>query len=258
MADFAQTLPIHAPMAQSLHALVDYFNVASLPTHRRPTFADHDGALHEVVSTLVDHARSLNPRPETLRVRLYGGWHDERTEGPTQAREVLGAIARRHYPAGRHPCRVFVGMADSLMALRHHDLRHTLRLWNGLPPLRIRRPDSCTQPGECPLDDFRHWQKNRCPRHSDCPVATRDAIATERQKLVDTAIVADTIHLARYDRSSWVAVVSNDDDILPGLLSGAAEHERLMLVTVARTQPSAYAELLSRMAVAYAALKTHP
>ena len=129
------------------------------------------------------------------------------------------------------------------MALRHHDLRHTLRLWNGLPPLRIHRPDSCTEPGECPLDDFRHWQKNRCPRHFGCPVATRDAIATERQKLVDTAIVADTIHLARYDRSNWVAVVSNDDDILPGLLSGAAEHERLILVTVARTQPSAYAAL---------------
>ncbi len=244
-------------MAQSLHALVDYFNVASLPTHRRPTFADHAGALDRVVSTLLDHARSLTPRPLALRLRLYGGWHDEQTDGPTHSRQALGAVARRRYPAGRHPCRVFVGMADSLMALRHHDLKHTLRLWNGLPPLRVQRPDSCAHPANCPLEDLRQWQKNRCPRRTDCPVETRDALVTERQKLVDTAIVADTIYLARYHTLDWVAVVSNDDDILPGLLSGAAEHDRLMLLTVARTQPSAYAGLLSRMSVAYAALETH-
>ena len=64
------------------------------------------------------------------------------------------------------------------------------------------------------------------------------------------------MHLARYHESDWVAVVSNDDDILPGLLAGAAEHERLWLVTVARTRPSAYAELLSRVSVSYAALET--
>ena len=122
------------------------------------------------------------------------------------------------------------------------------------PPLRIRRPDSCAHSTNCPLDDLRQWQKKRCPRHNDCPVKTRDAIGAERQKLVDTAIVADTMYLARYHGRDWVAVVSNDDDILPGLLSGAADHERLMLATVARTQPSAYAGLLTRMSVAYAAL----
>ena len=243
-------------MAPSLYALVDYFNVASLPSHRRPTFKEHAGELERIVSMLLAHAEDLAPRPEALRLRLYGGWHDERTDEATESREELGAIARRHYPAGGRPCRVFVGMADSLMALPDHDLRHTLRLWNGLPALRIKRPDPCAQPKNCPLDEFRHWQKNRCPRRPDCTVKAREAIAAERQKLVDTAIVADTMHFARYHSPDWVAVVSNDDDILPGLLAGAAEHQRLMLVTVARSQPSAYEGLLSRLSVAYAPLST--
>ena len=240
-------------MPVTAHALVDYFNVAQLPRHRPASFRDHSDALEQLVAHLLHAVRVLQPRPASLEIRLYGGWHDEATDDLTEARQALGAIARRYYPAGP-PIRVFVRLADSLMTLSYHDLSHTLRLWTGFPPFRIRRPTECGRPQDCPLDDLRHWQRNRCPRHTECPVRTRDAILSERQKLVDTAIVADTIHFARYYTSDWVAVVSNDDDIVPGLLAGATDHDQLVLLTIDRTNPSPYAQLLSLVSVHYSAL----
>ncbi len=245
-------------MPRTAHALVDYFNVAALPRGRRPKFRDHSEALDGIISLLLNEIRRLQPPPESLRIRLYGGWHDERTNDHTEARQALGAIARRYYPTGGPPSRVFVHMADSLMALPDHDLSHTLRLWSGLPALRVERPSNCRHPDDCPLDDLRHWQRNRCPMRPDCGVTSREAIVAERQKLVDTAIVADTIHFARHHAADWVAVVSNDDDILPGLMAGAADHSRLLLVTIDRTYPSSYADLLSQMSVEYLALGGPP
>ncbi|MCE2559044.1 MAG: hypothetical protein J4F98_10640 [Acidobacteria bacterium] len=241
-------------MPRTAYALVDYFNVAALPRNRPPTFKDHSEAVDGVVSLLLRQCRVLQPRPESLRIRLYGGWHDERTHDYSEARQALGAIARRYYPTGGRPSRVFLHLADALMSLPGHDLSHTLRLWSGLPPLRVERPDNCGYPSKCPLDHLRHWQRNRCPMRPGCTVRSRAAIGTERQKLVDTAIVADTIHFARHYESDWIAVVSNDDDILPGLISGAADHGRLLLITIDRTNPSSYADLLSQVSVDYFAL----
>ena len=241
-------------MPPTAYALVDYFNVAALPRHRPATFKDHSEALDGLVSILLEQCRLLQPQPESLRIRLYGGWHDERTDDHTEARQALGAIARRYYPTGGRPTRVFLQLADALLALPGHDLSHTLRLWSGLPPLQVRHPDNCRHPDSCPLDEIRHWNRNRCPKRPQCSVTTRQAIGAERQKLVDTAIVADTIHFARHYESHWVAVVSNDDDILPGLLVGAADHGRLLLVTIDRTNPTSYADILSQVSVDYYAL----
>lgn len=238
-------------MPRTAHALIDYFNVAALPQHRRPTFKDHSEALDEIVSLLLRKFRALQPRPDSLRIRLYGGWHDERTDYQTEARQELGTIARRYYPTGGRPVRVFLQLADALIALPGHDLRHTLRLWSGLPSLRVESPEHCRHPDDCPLDDLRHWQRNRCPRRPECGVSSRQAIGAERQKLVDTAIVADTLHFARNYESDWIAVVSNDDDILSGLISGAADHRHLLLITIDRTNPSPYADLLSELSVDY-------
>lgn len=69
--------------------------------------------------------------------------------------------------------------------------------------------------------------------------------------MVDTAVVADTIHFARHFPRSWVAVVSNDDDVVPGLIAAADDHERLLLFTLDRSQPSSYAPLLDELSVNY-------
>ncbi|MYA07357.1 MAG: hypothetical protein F4060_09235 [Holophagales bacterium] len=237
-------------MYTTAYALVDYFNVARLPGHRPATYADHADALEELVGLLLGAATALQPRPGFLKIRLYGGWHDERTNRTTDAREMLGAIARRHYPTLR-PLRVFVSLADSLIALPRYELRHTLRLWNGIGRPRTRRHGACAYPDTCPLGDLREWARGSCPKRPDCSVKTREAVLTERQKLVDTSMVADTMHLARHTSTDWIAVVSNDDDILPGLLAAAADNQQLLLYTVERSQPSQYGPLLDHLEVKY-------
>jgi uncharacterized LabA/DUF88 family protein len=47
------------------------------------------------------------------------------------------------------------------------------------------------------------------------------------QKLVDTMMVADMIYLARADNAA-IAVVSSDDDMWPGILSGLVAGAQLI------------------------------
>lgn len=243
-------------MISTLHALVDYFNVAGLPSHRPPRFSDHLQAVERIAAAITATARRLNPQPRTLRLRLYGGWHDEASDDLTEARQALGAIGRKHYPTPP-PLRVFVQPADSLMASPRHNLHHTLRFWRGFGPFRTMIPRDCAFRDSCAVEALHDWRSGRCPHRPLCPAAARDAVFAERQKMVDTAMVADTIHFARHFPRSWVAVVSNDDDVVPGLIAAAGDHQRLLLFTLDRSQPSSYASLLDELSVDYLALDRH-
>lgn len=46
-----------------------------------------------------------------------------------------------------------------------------------------------------------------------------DATGTPTEKMVDTALVADLIHLASEDDGSWIIVVGQDADLVPGILA---------------------------------------
>lgn len=46
-----------------------------------------------------------------------------------------------------------------------------------------------------------------------------DATGTPTEKMVDTALVADLIHLALEDDGSWIVVVGQDADLVPGILA---------------------------------------
>jgi hypothetical protein len=232
-----------------LFALVDYANVAPLRRGLLPTYEDHRSAVDAIVLALTGLAEMLKPAPNELRIRLYGGWHSAITGSSTEEREILGSISRKFFPTrGRQ--RILLELADSLVGLPEEQLDHTLRHWNGLLPFSLgSAADLCPlDPRECPLHDFGEWRRGRCPRWSSCHRTTYEVAQSLRQKLVDTAIVADTLTLAM-ESSGWVAAVSNDDDVVPGVLAGARYNPRVILVHVARRTPSPYKMLMERRSV---------
>lgn len=234
-----------------LHALVDYFNVATFRRGTTLSYSDHLAAVDILASAVQSVGETLSPKPDEITMRLYGGWHSAISENRTEAREILGAIGRKHFPT-RRPNRMFLEMADSLVALPNETLLHTHRLWRGLSPFRLIDQVQAVCPLDpltCPLHELDHWRRGRCPRAVRCTRTTDAVASSERQKLVDTALVADAIILAQ-ETDSWVVPVSNDDDIIPAVLAGQLLSKKVLLLRIGKRLASPYDAIIERSGIA--------
>lgn len=224
----------------SLHALVDYYNIANFSSSREPDYESHLDAIDKIVEIVTKLATELIPAPTEIKLRLYGGWHDATTNTTTLARDIIGKITRKYFPT-RKTFRIFVEASDSLYCQPEFPLSHTVRKWYGFVPFRIEFAlDNCNDKSpNCPLYALELWRKGRCPNQPICQVKSSESIVSVRQKLVDTSIVADTIFLAS-QTDDWVVSISNDDDIIPGVLTASKLSGRAKLVRVDRKKASPY------------------
>lgn len=199
----------------SVWILVDYSNVDPLLKQR---------GLGAVAWEIIQAIGPANFTPaEQVQVRLYGGWYqgDEFSKLAQQlAAEISGAFPQPVYlPAGDEslPLRVNVELARSLLIDPSRDLFHTYRP-RGLPGgIICESPPfpGCISPALCPIQPlFSFFTDRTCPA-TDCGVRPRHVLSRPEQKLVDTMLVADLIHLA--SQRETVGVVSSDDDIWPGI-----------------------------------------
>lgn len=148
-------------------------------------------ALEHVERVVSDHLCRSGARTRfRVRLRIYAGWHSGRT--PTDyfkgIAEVMGAYANRprQYQQGRV---IFEGGNQGI------------RLGNRLavvPGRLARRHDVHF------LDTLRY----------------RDG--APREKMVDTALAVDLLALANRKEADRYVVVSDDDDMLPGILAAEA------------------------------------
>lgn len=233
----------------TLHALVDYYNVAEIPFAEAATYKDHRDAVDSLVSLLIEASRQFSPVPTELRLRLYGGWHNEADDSSTGARDILGDISARHFPY-RSAQRVHLHLADSLVAFPTENLDHTLRRTVGFAPFSIgRREDFCSAPEElCCLEVLKSWRKGRCKNCDSCNVRTKEVVTSVRQKMVDTAIVTDLFTLA-HSSTDAIAAVSNDDDIVPGVLGASQLTKKIALIHIGKLKTTAGDLLCSRLGV---------
>ena len=171
------------------HTAVIASGAAIRPCRRRDTIAEK--ALRHVERIVSDCLQKSDEGVKfKVRLRLYSGWHSGKT--PTDyfrgIDKVMGAYARRirRYHEGRV---VFEGGGDGIL------------LGNKLAfvPGRLARKH-----GVHLLDTLRHRDDKR------------------EEKMVDTALVVDLLNLANRKEADRYLVVSDDDDMLPGLLAAKA------------------------------------
>lgn len=163
---------------------------------------------------------------DRLELRLYGGWDADAKLTPKAQRlhgELVGSFPRTfNLPStsGRSqgPIVVTAVLADSLLVEPTTPLRDTYRQ---RPPARrmvCEDPLSvgCTD-SACPLAVLAGFFTSRnCPTPG-CAITFEDIVkGHSEQKVVDTAIVADLIHLA-LSTDSHICVVTSDDDVWPGM-----------------------------------------
>ena len=81
------------------------------------------------------------------------------------------------------------------------------------------------------------FQSGKCPEPS-CSFTVSDLIKSRgEQKLVDTMIVADLIHLSHIGEPD-VAVVTADDDVWPGVITGMQAGTHVVHILPKRHQAS--------------------
>jgi hypothetical protein len=158
---------LYPRMAQTA-VLVDLANCAVLRGLTRPNQALVGARLDEFLTPLGDTlSRTLRGSHPELWVRLYDGWFDGTGRG-TDLYLMTRQHLRDYYPTRRRSYRVFVHLAEGLVAAPSDRLVDTLRAESGLGryPVTISpaSPEACVDPALCPISHLRSWIRGHCPR----------------------------------------------------------------------------------------------
>ncbi len=217
-----------------MYVLIDFDNV--------PDILKRNGARYvadRVWTSLQTIAPSALMNLARLEVRFYGGWLG--MSSPSPLGSVLLAEVQRDFPfaiRGPKPITISGELAQSLLPLPKHPLPHTFRQRQGGQNVTCLHPTKvgCAT-ANCPVltvHDF--LTKGLCPIVT-CGRSANDFLKKSEQKLVDTMLVSDLIHLSTNGEEN-VAIVSSDDDLWPGMLT--AMHNGTKLIHVCTKYASTY------------------
>jgi len=186
---------------------------------------------------------------ELLEFRLYGGWYEgSRMTRPAQA---LSAHAQQEFPAalgvsrkGRSAkLRARMELAQSLLIDPLNVLPNTYRK-RGMPEnldfasLPVQR---CVDQEDCALVGAQLLFRDGVCSQTSCPVRLGDVLSRPEQKLVDTMLSADLIHLATSDKRG-IGIVTSDDDMWPAIKTALKLGAKVLHVhpLVGRSTPKHY------------------
>jgi hypothetical protein len=218
--------------------LVDYDNFYH--DHVCDERDDHSWLLHEI-NLLVTESLRLLPEVSRVDFRLYGGWLAGNVL-TKRGSALCGTITQTPYfpiraPSGSRLIHGEVVLATRLLQLPSIEWGNTLRQRRGLPRIRFNGTASsplCSQkPHQCPIEILRHFtvRRNRTCPVPGCTVDRDHVFAVTEQKMVDSMMTCDLLHLARLADVGGVIVCTDDTDVLPTLAAVAdiAQGKRIRL-----------------------------
>ena len=226
-------------------ALVDYDNIPELERTRGPV---------HVVTRIVEALGVSLAGGTELRCRLYGGWF----QGSNLSRraQYIDPLLRADFPrvisttvgdtAYSVIARAELALALDISPDRY--LTHTYR--ERSLPKNVRCAalpyTGCKIPGRCPIASVHALLRDsQCPELG-CSVDLAAILSKPEQKLVDTMLTVDIVHLARTS-TEIISIVSADDDIWPGIQAALLYGARIVHIhpLPGRTTPPHYVSLAS-------------
>ena len=178
--------------------------------------------LINIIEQILERSPVTSSNSQVSNCRLYGGWL-YRGYKLTDLASKLSAQIRRDFPQvvqvlGKKIKIKRPELATSLLCDKGNDFPNTFRIRSNPPSLRLERFPfvNCTHKDQCALSEVHSFfQKNICC-HDQCTVTPNDTFYRAEQKLVDTMIVTDLVHLSTFIQEQ-VVLVSGDDDMWPGI-----------------------------------------
>ena len=226
-------------------ALIDYNNVP-LSIRRK--------GLKYLADLIVDIAgpeRLASIKAITLR--LYDGWYrgERTTRGADDVRLAIDRqrsfVAVNQRSTGTLRYLIRIEQAFSLFDEPSKTLFHTYRTGRTAGAVRLQRGrDVHCQSAVCPLDVVSEFiARGTCPVPS-CVTECDSLLLRDEQKLIDSMMCVDLIHLAMNDYRFGI-VVSSDDDLIPAIRYAC--RRRMFLLHVGTHQgrrvPESYVDGLS-------------
>lgn len=210
-----------------VYCLVDLFNLQLWRSGKDPRKPDLLAGIDSLAQAVLRSHTSNSLREITLR--FYGGWHDDETGASTSVRNIL-ASAIRNAPR-RIGTRIRFEIAEAPLSHPYLTIPGTVRRAR-LPRLTLvaKSAANCCNFSTCGARHLTDWANGRCPE-KDCSVKTEEVIFAKTQKMVDTMLAADAVFIAAEDRADCLVVASDDDDMLPALLTVRHFGKPLVLLT---------------------------
>jgi hypothetical protein len=194
-----------------MKVLVDYYNV--------PPAASHQGLAY-LAERILSKVSPMMGSSGALDFRLYGGWDSKNRmtrDGQDLAVEMK-SIFPKILKLGKAEVRLTMQLAQSLEALPSKALPNTLRE-EPLGRIKCQTPSKTTcRSDTCPIDPMAAFLNSGACTQPGCIAEPHMLLSRREQKLIDTMIVADLIHLAGSGETP-IGLVSSDDDMWPGILS---------------------------------------
>ncbi len=213
-------------------ALIDWDNLDDLDRRQGPRYV-----ADKLWTTLGALVPGLLQGVQHFNVRLYGGWYGwNGARNITPMATQLTAQVQNDFPfilrdpSSSQTTKISGELAHALLRLPKQVLPHTFRQRQGSPRMSCGDPSKfgCTTPN-CPMSVVHQFfALRKCPETS-CTRSIDQLLTRAEQKLVDTMLVADLIHLASSGETS-LSVVSSDDDLWPGMLMAMSHGAKVVHV----------------------------
>jgi len=201
--------------------IIDYDNVDQKDRHF---------GIEHVVRKILALCDQPERELDRVTVRLYGGWHEGGM--PTRVAQKLDADIQKCSPINLSrngtAVLIYVELAASILADSRTIINNTFRK-KGYPRNIVceSRPWlQCQNNDTCPLRVLDSFLNDNLCVQGQCSVQPAHVLQRNEQKVVDTMMVADIIFAAQ-NQQPWLAVVSRDDDVWPGL-SIASMHAEVL------------------------------
>jgi len=192
--------------------LIDYDNLARLKEMK----------LTEILEKLLEKSPIKSSRSQVSCCRLYGGWlfHGKKV---TNLAAKLSAQITKDFPRVirvlGHKVRFDrPELATSLLCDPGNVFPNTFRIRSYPPSLRVKNFPfrGCIKKDQCPLTDVDSFFRQKICVHDQCNVTPSETFYRTEQKLVDSMIVTDLVHLSTVTKEH-IILVSGDDDMWPGI-----------------------------------------
>lgn len=232
---------------KSAYLLVDYFNVIPAGHQQSENFKDHLNDIEKFVSSIANWNQRSGYAFSEINLKLYGGWTTNEIADQTPIRQITGAISKRFFPIRSKHTRITIANEDSSITTPGTVFPSMKRIQNGIG--WIKRSSSCpVKDINCPIEAIQKMKNGKCTNYEICHANMPDLIHTTVQKMVDTAIVADTIYLI-VNTDDHIFPVSNDDDILLASMASRAISDRTGILRYNKQRPSVYDYILDDLLV---------
>lgn len=259
-------------MLKQTNILVDFANVCNwwaIRSPSKPIVARRIGELAEnVVRALSTSDMENSNTVAEYRLRFYDAWFDAEGNG-TNLHQMTRGICRDDFPYRIRSARVYAQVVECVSALPGLRLLNTLRTEKGFGRMKYKfnnePPPNCISPENCCVSIVKHWlSKHECPHSTahdaatpmECKVSAEEICSRTHQKLVDTSIVADAIHMAHEGGS--VVIYSNDEDMIPGLVTAAAFRKgEIVWLTRSEEPRPFYQNILVTSGVRHVSTRSH-